>query len=76
MMPQEVYTPEEVAAMLKVSKQAIYKWVRQGQLPSIKIGTSVRIPVNAVDRLFTDAGSGLHVDGKTDIKGAPRAVAA
>ena len=39
------------AAYLGVSRSQIYKWLKQGILPSVKIGHSRRIPVRSVRRL-------------------------
>jgi len=63
MKQDAVYTPEEVATMLKVSKQAIYKWIREGDLASVKIGRTVRIPAAAVNRLFAGADGGMDRGG-------------
>jgi putative molybdopterin biosynthesis protein len=52
MMANQVYTPEEVASILKVSKNAIYKWVQEGRIDAIRIGKSVRIPAAEVERLL------------------------
>lgn len=40
---EELYTPQEVAKMLKVSLRAVYKWIHEGKLKSKKIGTLWRI---------------------------------
>ena len=39
----KVYTPEEVAAMLKVSKITVYRHIKQGLLRASKIGQQYRI---------------------------------
>lgn len=38
------YRPSEVAALLGVSKAAVYRGVASGEIPSIRLGRSVRIP--------------------------------
>ena len=40
----------EVAGMLRVSKQTIYRLVERGELPSYRIGNSIRIPIKAIWR--------------------------
>jgi excisionase family DNA binding protein len=45
-----VLTVEEVAASLKISKQTAYKLVESRELPSYRIGSQIRIPVEAFDR--------------------------
>jgi len=39
---------EDVAQMLNVSPQTVYKWVRTGYIPHYKLGTSVRFSQEAV----------------------------
>ena len=40
---QELYTPEELAEKLKVSKRAVYKWLQKGELKAFKAGKMWRI---------------------------------
>ncbi len=35
-------TPNDVASILRVNPISVYRWAKQGVLPSIKIGGSVR----------------------------------
>lgn len=37
-------TVEEVAAALRVSKMTVYRMVERGEIPSVRIGRSFRIP--------------------------------
>ena len=53
-MTDTFYTPEELAAMLKVTRQAIYKWIQDGQMESVRIGRTVRIPADEVERLLRE----------------------
>lgn len=39
----KVYTPEEIANGLKVSKLAVYKWLQKGELKAFKAGKMWRI---------------------------------
>lgn len=62
--PAEQYetllTISEVANVLRVSKMTIYRLVHDGQLPSMRIGKSLRVPVSALDAYLSqaaDAGS-------------------
>ncbi len=41
--PNTYYTPEEVAAMLRVSRQSVKALLESGQAPGIKIGRNWRI---------------------------------
>lgn len=39
-----VLTPEEAAAVLKVTPRTIYEWLKKGRIPGRKIGKVWRIP--------------------------------
>lgn len=57
--PAEQYetllTISEVANVLRVSKMTIYRLVHDGQLPSMRIGKSLRVPVSALDAYLSQA---------------------
>jgi putative molybdopterin biosynthesis protein len=40
---EKIYTAKEVAEYLKVKKDTIYKWIRDGDLKCSQIGRTVRI---------------------------------
>ena len=40
---EEIMTIPEIADYLKLSKSKVYKMVQKGDIPSIKIGKSVRL---------------------------------
>jgi excisionase family DNA binding protein len=44
-------TPAEAARRLSISRSKAYELVRSGELPARRIGASVRIPVEALERL-------------------------
>jgi excisionase family DNA binding protein len=43
-------TAEEAAAMLSIGRTRVYELIAQGQLSSVRIGTSRRIPLLALER--------------------------
>lgn len=47
-------TRAEAAGLLKVSVSAVRKWQREGRLPTVKLGTSVRIPLGELRRFVRD----------------------
>jgi excisionase family DNA binding protein len=49
-----LYTPEQVADALGVSRSKVYILLSSGQLRSVRIGGSRRIPVDAVDEFVRD----------------------
>jgi excisionase family DNA binding protein len=48
----ELLTPDEVAAMLKMTPARVLDWGRQGKLPRIKLGKFVRFHRADVERLI------------------------
>lgn len=59
----DVLTIEELAAYLKIPKSTLYKLVREGKVPSQKIGRHWRFRKGAIDhwldeRRASDPGSG------------------
>jgi excisionase family DNA binding protein len=53
-MADKFYTPDELAALLKVTRQAIYNWIQQGHIEAVRIGRTVRIPGEEVERLLRE----------------------
>lgn len=48
----DYYTPEEVAAKLKLSVYTIWKYIREGKLPASKIARGYRISDEQIDRFM------------------------
>jgi excisionase family DNA binding protein len=48
--PGEVLTIQELATYLKIPKSTLYKLVREGKIPSQKIGRHWRFRKGAIDR--------------------------
>ncbi len=51
-MDIELYTPEQIAKRLKVSRDCVYKWCKRGVLPHHKLEGSVRISLEDVRDLL------------------------
>jgi excisionase family DNA binding protein len=49
---QELMTPEQAAECLQVSRETIYRYIRQGKLLASKLGRSHQIPRASVDSLL------------------------
>ncbi|MCA1722450.1 MAG: helix-turn-helix domain-containing protein [Actinobacteria bacterium] len=53
-------TVAEVAAIMRVSKMTVYRMVHSGELTSVRVGRSFRVPEQAVHEYlrgaFTEAG--------------------
>lgn len=39
----EYFTPEELAQQLKVNVGTVWRWIREGNLPALRIGKGYRI---------------------------------
>jgi excisionase family DNA binding protein len=56
-------TPEEAAAILSAGRTTIFQLMASGHLASVRIGSSRRIPISALDQfvrdLLDDAGGGV-----------------
>lgn len=51
-LPVEVYTPEEVAEILRASRGYVYELLASKRLRSVKLGRLRRIPIEAVRELI------------------------
>lgn len=47
-----LYSLDDVADLFHVSKATIRRWIREGMLETIKIGRTVRIKSEEVDKLL------------------------
>lgn len=68
----KVYTPEQVAAMLQLSKNTVYQLINRGEIVAKKIGKVYRIPQNSISFLFTGLDEDLHEAQKEDLKNVTR----
>lgn len=55
----EILTIQELAAYLKISKSTIYKLVREGKIPSQKIGRHWRFRKEAIDQWLDGSQSNV-----------------
>ncbi len=58
------YSPEELAKKFKLSLSSIYKLVRSGEIPSIRLGKIYRIPESDLNRFLTAQKSAKPVVSK------------
>ncbi len=63
--PGEVLTIEELAAYLKISKSTLYKIVREGKIPSQKVGRHWRFRKKAIDH-WLDETRATEPDSRGD----------
>jgi excisionase family DNA binding protein len=48
-------TVQEVAALMRVSKMTVYRLVHSGELASVRVGRSFRVPERAVNEYLRGA---------------------
>ncbi len=53
-MNDELYTVDEVAEILRTTSNTIYRWLRSGKLPGVKIGKEWRIKKIALNSTLTE----------------------
>ncbi len=51
-------TVAEVAKVMRVSKMTVYRLVHSGELPSVRVGRSFRVPEKAVQEYLEDSFHG------------------
>ena len=51
-----VYSVEEAGRVLGLGRAAAYEAARRGQIPTLRIGKRVLVPIKALERLLENAG--------------------
>lgn len=64
----KVYTPEQVAEMLQLSKKTVYELIGKGEIVAKKIGKVYRIPASSISFVFTGLDSDLLQADEEDRK--------
>lgn len=54
MTTEKLYKVPEVAEILNVSKESVYKWCQDGTLKCVRIGTAVRVKESELKRVMED----------------------
>lgn len=54
-MQSELLTLAEVARRLNVHRGTVARWAREGEIPSLKIGGTVRIRADVIDDFLESA---------------------
>lgn len=68
----QVYTPEQVARMLQLSKNTIYELIARGEIVAKKLGKVYRIPKESIAYVFTGLDYDLYQAQKEDEKNLKR----
>lgn len=64
----KVYTPEQVAEMLQLSKNTVYDLINRGEIVAKKIGKVYRIPASSISFAFTGLDYDLYQAEQEDLK--------
>lgn len=68
MFSPKVYTPEQVAEMLQLSKSTIYDLISKGEIIAKRIGRVYRIPASSLSFIFTGLDQDLSEAQERDLK--------
>lgn len=64
----KVYTPEQVASILQLSKNTIYDLISRGEIVAKRIGKVYRVPAASLSFVFTGLDYDLYLADKEDKK--------
>ncbi len=67
----KVYTPEQVANILQLSKNTIYELIARGEIVAKKIGKVYRIPQSSLNFVFTGLDEDLKNISKLEGENNP-----
>lgn len=62
----QIYTPEQVASLLQLSKNTVYDLISRGEIIAKKIGKVYRIPAQSLSFFLTGLDSDIYEAEKTD----------
>lgn len=68
MFSGKVFTPEQVADILQLSKNTVYELIGRGEIVAKKIGKVYRIPASSISFVFTGLDYDLYMAEKEDLK--------
>ncbi|MBU1326938.1 helix-turn-helix domain-containing protein [Patescibacteria group bacterium] len=68
MTSAKVYTPEQVASILQLSKNTVYALINRGEIIAKKIGRVYRVPVSSLSFVFTGLDYDLYKAEKEDLE--------
>lgn len=74
MAQKRLLTAQEVADQLAVSKQHVYALARQGKLPRVMVGDSVRFDPSDIGRFIADHRDAASTGKRSTGKGESRKV--
>lgn len=72
MISTRVYTPEQVANILQLSKNTVYDLIQRGEIIAKKIGKVYRVPASSISFVFTGLDYDLYLAEEEDQKSLTR----
>lgn len=72
MFNPKVYTPDQVAELLQLSTNTIYKLIDEGEIVAKRLGNVYRVPQASLSFVFTGLDEDLLAAQKEDEKVLPR----
>jgi hypothetical protein len=66
--PKTISVPQAGKRYFDLGKNASYEAARRGDLPVIRIGGKLRVPVVALERMLSDAGSDRSINEDTRLR--------
>lgn len=63
-----IFTPEQVAEILQLSKNTVYDLISRGEIIAKKVGRVYRIPKSSLSFVFTGLDEDLYLAEKEDLK--------
>lgn len=64
----KMYTPEQVADMLQLSKDSVYNFIKSGEIIAKKFGNVYRIPATSLSFVFTGLDYDLYQAEQEDLR--------
>ena len=68
MLQPRTYTPEQVAEILQLSKNTVYKLIGRGEIIAKKLGKVYRIPQSSISFVFTGMDEDIYKAEQEDLK--------
>lgn len=72
MLQPKVYTPEQVAGILQLSKNTVYELISRGEIVAKRIGKVYRIPATSVFFAFSGVDYDLYQAEQADLEKLPK----
>ncbi len=67
--PTRFLTVAEFAALCRVSRMTVYRWIHAGDLPAVRFGNSFRVPQSAAETFIAQAATYAST-GEDDVRSA------